>query len=1162
MLLRLQAIACLALVIPLAVLSFRRRDNGSQLHRGFHPFYTLCLKDNINRYNNGSHLYSVSIDQEYVKNNDEIKKTLNLPQNIWPKRSNFFKANIERQIRIQSFWKHYDVYRLLLERRLAYFGNKEFNDSRVTQKTCIILDGPPYANGNAHYGHFLNKTIKDVLLRASLLDGKLALLLPGWDCHGIPIESKVLQNTGYHPGQSRTDITETGLPLAVDIRQKCSQVATKSIEAQKKVFESAGVWALWKDFYATYHFYYEQQVMEAFEKLLQSNLIYRARCPQHYSTQSQSVLSYAELQTKQLDTLTALVGFELVDNTDVLRALDFHRPLAEVRLVCWTTTPWTLPANRGVLINAITDYNLYYRDGILYVMNNNENFGIFSEKHYVGTLSGSIFVGKEIINPVTGAIYKVHDHCGVIEDKGTGIVHAAPAHGMVDFKILSNYPGFTIHDGYVNDPNAITNVIDENERYYPGVHPLLDNKLIKEVDTECLRKVLGTSLLHTEVQNLPVDVDNRFGNRTHVRLTKQWFLSLLQRKACIPKLDEMKIYPEGAKNYLKKIIANRAQDWCISRQRIWGIPIPIAFVDVDALDDPELAKLYNIDYHVPGTAQGEYCLKVNVDSLPHYELGDRVFRKLNYKADSLDIWFESALANRVTINRLREILLTMAKNVAPQQNYEFRELIPEYAIEGQDQFRGWYQSSILVNYLLQNDTKCLLAKGIITHGFVNDDSGNKLSKRNQPSETQDTVNLDNMKHTTTDNIDQDGTDAPLTGPSNKKLTHKQQIDIPNVAKAGLDKMLGMEYYEDTELIELDEPQSLGADVLRLWACSNDFKRKDIQLNNSNISEAVDLAKKIANFFKYAIGVTHDCKIKSDTCRLRLDYFNALDIYMLKLSYDLVYTARKYFKEGCLHKVVRELEIFLTRFSNIYVSYCKDRLYCDVKHGWSRTCAQIIIKKIMRNVLDVVAPIMPHMAEDVYQTIHNVTMPQKRKDMANIKSVFGKRWMKMPNYLSKVDVNTAIGTLLDLRNLVNKLRPQRDDKELIILCDSDATISQMLNVETTAKVDLRLLLGVANVRILPKSRDYVPPETSIKGNGYEIWLVETDYSKCQRCWLYRQEVTQGFCERCASICTSPPDYDMPMDSTDTSDQETVEEEVDCAMLDDNDGTIEDEEYFDE
>ncbi|GFE54865.1 isoleucyl-tRNA synthetase [Babesia ovis] len=1135
---------------------------------------------------------------------EAIKGTLNLPVALWPKRSHFSRASIERQIRIQKFWKDHDVYRLLLERRLSAFGLKGLSDSRVTQRTSVILDGPPYANGFAHYGHFLNKTIKDVLLRASLLDGKLALYLPGWDCHGVPIESKVLDTSGYKLGEVRNGMTDAGVPRAVEIRQRCSQVATQSIDSQMSAFETAGVWGFWKDYYATYHFYYERHVMDAFNQLLERKLVYRARCPQHYSAKSGSVLSYAELQSKKLDILTALVGFELVDTTRVMEALDFHRPLADVRMVCWTTMPWTIPANRGLLINALSEYDVYYRQGTIYVLNNNEDIGIFLPKEYVGRLSGSLFVGSEVLNPVTAETYVVHDHLGVVEDKGTGIIHAAPAHGLVDFRMLSSNAGLTIKDIFDNDPNTICNIIDEDERFYDGVHPLLNGLSIHELDSEKLGAILGPALIQTKIENLPVDVDGRFGNRTHVRLTKQWCLSLLERKACLPKLEDMKIYPDASRNYLRNIIANRSQDWCLSRQRIWGTPIPITFVDADALENPDLARLYNIDDQLPGTMKGEYCLKVDIDTLPHYELGDRVFRKLDYRSDTMDVWFESALAQRVTIYRLREILADMSKNALGQSRYEFHGLTPEYVVEGQDQFRGWYQSSLLVNSLLGGvEQGCPLARHVITHGFVNDETGQKLSKRNQhlcntsnvvSSEAtqgksdQSAVSCDSTDNTAivndgvveiakdsysttscVDNTEQQAFNNTTGVRQRCDTENKTNNSVPASVSSDLMQMLGSEYYEDPELIDLDDPQCVGADVLRLWACSSDFLQKDIYLNKDNLAEARDLARKVTNFFKYAIGVTHDCKVKNDRCRIRVKYFNALDIYMLKLSYALVSEARTYFREGCLHKVVRALEMYLTRFSNIYITYSKDRLYCDVKNGWSRTCAQIILRKIMRNVLAVVAPIMPHMAEDVYQSMYNLHPPVKRKDMSTVKSVFGDRWLRLPAYLQRVDVEQRVEEALELRNLVNQFGLKREDKELLIVCDSDDVITRMLDFETNMRIDLRLLLGVANVRLMLNSKRQVPSGTSVRGNGYTLFLQPISYHKCRRCWLYREDVSDGFCERCGSICAMPNSGDATHDGSEPIDTPAVDDIVnshpedgdDYILTDADNALVEEDEYFD-
>ncbi|KAK1443684.1 soleucyl-tRNA synthetase [Babesia gibsoni] len=1116
------------------------RTVSGGIHGPENRYPSLVNRDNHGRQHPGaSFAYTQDVsptpDMAYM-DDKEIEESLNLPQNLWPKRKHFIKAALERQIRIQKFWKDNDIYRYLLQRRMSNFCNKSYSETKVTKLTRVILDGPPYANGDAHYGHFLNKTIKDVLLKAALLEGKLALFLPGWDCHGIPIESKVLSATEDKLGDLRRGITDAGIPRAVDVRQRCSQVASRSIQSQTDTFERSGVWGFWKEFYATYHFYYEKKVMESFLELHDRKLIYRARCPQNYSVASKSVLADSELLSEERDVLTAVVAFKIVDPKPVLESLGFHRPLAAVKLACWTTLPWTIPGNRGLLINGDLEYDVYYRDGTLYLLNNNDDFGIFEQKQHVGKVTGETLVGLKYLHPFTDAEYEVHDHDGIMDNKGTGIVHSAPAHGFLDFRLLASQKNFTIKDTFVNDPNVVCNIIDENEVFYKGVHLLLDGKSIRDVNSDKLRELLGDDLLHHSTRRVAVDVDWRYGNQTHVRITKQWCLSLRERNVCLDNLKNIKMEPEASRNYLNNIILHRAKDWCISRQRVWGTPIPIAFVSNEALENEELSKLCSFDERAEGHMTGEYRIAVDIETLPNYELGDRVFRKMQYHTDTVDVWFESALAQRVTLSRLREILRDLSRSAGFAKDFAFKHISPEYAVEGQDQFRGWYQSSMLLNSMLGGDSP-IFARRMITHGFVKDDTGKKLSKRNQKQETSDGASTqaeDSGPSGINENqekLDDGSQKKPDCSQHSSSSSVDSTCGINTVTGKSLMSMIGSEYYDDPELVDLDSPKCVGADILRLWVCSNDFLQKDIRLNPANLSEAHDFAKKVANFFKYAIGVTHDCKITNDRCRLRAYKFNALDIHFLKLSYDLVKEARVSFREGKFHRVVRELEMFLKKFSTIYISYCKDSLYCDVKHGFKRTSAQIIIRRIMRNVLSVVAPLMPHMAEDVFQTFnHHSPPPTKRKDPHKVKSVFGERWYKIPHYLERIKIKEGITLAMDLRTVVNSMNSKTDNQDLIIVCTSDEHLHKVLKLETKYKLDLRQLFNVAEVKLRLAPEKGMEQHAVRHLDGYSLYLVPSSYKKCKRCWLYRGNLKLGFCERCAILLSTktPESMDSPQE----------------------------------
>ncbi|KAJ3663117.1 hypothetical protein Zmor_007426 [Zophobas morio] len=575
----------------------------------------------------------------------------------------------------------------LVERDEAITVSAEFDQlykwqrSYLSEPEFVLHDGPPYANGRLHMGHALNKILKDTILRYHILKGHKVHYVLGWDCHGLPIELKAL---------SKFDAS------SLEIRSKARKFAEDTIQEQKEIFKSWGILGDWKKFYATYCPDYVKVQIKLFNKLYNKNLIYRDVKPIYWSPSSRTALAEAELEYNEHHiSKSVFVKFKIQNFP--------NRSSDGIYALIWTTTPWTLPANQLVCYNPSLSYSLVKnsRDKHLYIIASGalENLSqtLNCTFEIVENLSGDFLSHCTYIHPIyKDKTLKFLPASHATADKGTGLVHSAPAHGPEDFLMAVNYK------------MPINNMVNELGCYNSTVGQELEGKSVLKEGTDKVLQIIGDDIVHFHEYEHSYPYDWRTKKPVIIRASEQWFLDTESIKTrAIELLEDVKIIPLSKSDIYKRNLINQIQKrpyWCISRQRKWGVPIPVLFnkSNDDVLINEDLIRHYCmlIDNH--GT---DFWWQLPVEQLVPDELRQGVsVDQIQKGQDILDIWFDSGIS---------------------WANVLEGDKIADMYLEGVDQFTGWFQSSLITSVALRDKAPY---KAIYVHGFVVDEKGMKMSK--------------------------------------------------------------------------------------------------------------------------------------------------------------------------------------------------------------------------------------------------------------------------------------------------------------------------------------------------------------------------------------------------------------------------------------------------
>ncbi|WP_027404101.1 isoleucine--tRNA ligase [Aphanizomenon flos-aquae] len=992
----------------------------------------------------------------------KYKDTVNLPKTNFDMRANAIK----REPEIQKFWEENNIYSQLAQNNPG--------------ELFILHDGPPYANGQLHIGHALNKILKDIINRYHLLQGRKIRYVPGWDCHGLPIELKVLQNMKQAERQNLT-------PL--QLRQKAKEFALKTVDEQRESFKRYGIWGDWENPYLTLKPEYEAAQIGVFGEMFLKGYIYRGLKPVHWSPSSKTALAEAELEYPEGHVSRSIyAAFPVVRVSEGLEAnLDGFLP--DLGVAVWTTTPWTIPGNLAVAVNAALEYAVVEvkphpltpspqaRKGdekeevASTPQAGNEEFtspSLLAERGTEGVRFRYLIVAAELVDRLAAVLdceltvkakfagkdleHTIYRHplfdrespvvVGgdyITTESGTGLVHTAPGHGQEDYIVGQRY-GLPIL-APVDDSGNFT---DEAGKF-SGLNVLGEgNQAIIDALSE------AGSLLKEEAYPHKYPYDWRTKKPTIFRATEQWFASVAGfREEALKAISSVRWIPAQGENRITPMIAERS-DWCISRQRSWGVPIPVFY------DEATGEVLLNADTinHVQAIIAekgSDAWWELSVEELlpETYRHNGKTYRR---GTDTMDVWFDSGSS-----------WAAVAK-----QRPELRYPADMY-LEGSDQHRGWFQSSLLTSVAVNGIAPY---KTVLTHGFVLDENGRKMSK-----------SVGNV------------------------------VDPQLMIQGGTNQK---------------QQPAYGADVLRLWVSSVDYSG-DVRLGGNIIKQLADVRNKIRNTARFLLGSLHDFDPQKDA--VAFDDLPDLDKYMLHRIREVFNEVTDAFDSFQFFRFFQTVQNFcVVDLSNFYLDVAKDRLYISSADAFRRRSCQTVLQIALENLARAIAPVLCHTAEDIWQFIPYETQ---------YKSVFQAGWVQVDDKWDNPELAEFWKTLRRIRGDVNKVLEQARTEKLIgssleaiaLIYLSDEKLStaiEPLNVSGNGIDELRYLFLTSSVQLLD-TPDALKGLKTLRVQGEDNWDIgvvnaadyEHDgksYHKCDRCWNYSPHVGESaehplLCERC-------------------------------------------------
>lgn len=895
----------------------------------------------------------------------DFKDTLLMPKTDFEMRGNLIKKEpvfLER-------WHNNDYYEKFLERNE---GNEMF----------MLHDGPPYANGNLHSGTAMNRILKDFVVRSKAMKGYYTPFYPGWDTHGLPIENAVIKNGVDYKKVS-----------PVEFREACEAYAYKQIEIQKQTMIRMGTVGDYDNPYITLKKDYEADQVKTFGKMASAGLIYQGHKPVIWSPASESALAESEVIYKDKEDPAIFVTFDIVKGNEALDSGKF---------VIWTTTPWTIPANLGISVNPAYNYAVVETNvGDLIMLESNvdtllEQFKL-EHKGIKKVLKGNDLEYIEAQHPLyedVKSLVMVGNHVG---EDGTGCVHTAPGHGADDYNIGVKY-GLKPFSP-VDSKGHLT---EEAGAFVAGQYYEKANKTI----IDKLEEVGALLNVQTITHSYPYD--ERMKTPIIYRATVQWFASIDKiRDKALDEISKVEWKNEWGEVRLHNMIKDRV-DWTISRQRLWGLPIPIIYTEKNTpIFDEEVFNHLEALFREHGSKV--WYEREAKDLLPEgYTHEDSPHGEYTKEKDILDVWFDSGSS----FNTLKE------RGYGSTADLYF---------EGSDQYRGWFNSSLILSVATQGKAPY---KSVMSHGYVLDRSGDKMSK-----------------------------------------------SIGNVI-------------DPNDVIARN-----GADVLRMWAASIEFKQ-DVRFADDIIKQASDAYRKVRNTFRFMLGNISDFDIEKDEVKFE-DLRKFDQSLMLELN-NLNKQVQEYYEDYDFQQATTALSLFLNNnLSSYYLDIAKDILYIELEDSLRRRQVQTVLWHMTDTLSKLYAPVLVFTMEEVndhfmkYDSIHNTHFNEvvDRSEYANLLE--------------------DIAPLEELRDEVLKaLEVKRENKEI----GKPLEAHVIFNVEKDVEEALNDFFGDDINQWLTVS------SVSFDHNQAEKIVIEkAQGSVCPRCWNVRvSEREDDVCDRCATI----------------------------------------------
>ena len=955
------------------------------------------------------------------------KETVNLPQTEFNMRANA----VQREPELQQFWAENQIYEQLSQNNI--------------KESFILHDGPPYANGSLHMGHALNKVLKDIINKYKLLQGHKTDYIPGWDCHGLPIELKVLQKI---KSKERKELT----PLK--LRQKAKEFALQAQQEQCDSFKRYGIWGDWSHPYLTLTPDYEAAQIDVFGQMVLQGHIYRGLKPVHWSPSSRTALAEAELEYPEGHTSPSIyAAFPVIKLGENATELEPYLP--QLKVAIWTTTPWTIPGNLAVAVNGELEYAIAEIDppafGTPLDKGGMGGSYLIVAKDLVEQLAATLETDLTVKTTIFGKVLEntVYHHplfdrdsqvvIGgdyITTESGTGLVHTAPGHGQEDYITGQKY-GLPILSP-VDDGGRFT----EEAGKFAGLQVVAKgNEKVSEGNQAIIDalQVAGALLKHESYAH-KYPYDWRTGKPTIFRATEQWFASVSGfRDEALKAISEVTWIPAQGEKRITPMVSDRS-DWCISRQRSWGVPIPVFY---DEETNEELLTAETIDYvkEIIAEKGSDAWWELSVEELlpESYRNNGRTYRK---GTDTMDVWFDSGSSWAA---------------VAKGRNLKYPV---DMYLEGSDQHRGWFQSSLLTSVATNGIAPY---KTVLTHGYVVDEKGFKMSKSKGNGIAPELI---------------------VAGGNNKK----------------------------------QEP-AYGADVLRLWVSSVDYS-SDVRVGKNIIKQTSDMYRKVRNTARFLLGNLHDFDPKQDA--VAYADLPELDQYMLHRITEVFTEVTEAYESYQFFRFFQAIQNFcVVDLSNFYLDIAKDRLYISSLNSFRRRSCQTVLSIAIENIAKAIAPVLCHMAEDIWQALPYDT---------GYKSVFESGWIETKKPWQKPELNEFWGIIANLRDEVNKVMEQArtakaigsslDAKVLLQVADAElknklASYNSSATLSETNVDELRYFFLASQVELVDALPD---TEYQSESDMANIGVVKADGEKCERCWNYSASVGSfeddpTICDRC-------------------------------------------------